>query len=260
MSALVAGLAAGLAVAALWPARPSSAVPAGWTWAVVAAAGAAALTGSAGLPAGWVGPALLGSAALLGALVIHRQALARHRAAAQAARVLELCEDLAGDLMAGAVPGVALRRAAERWAEVASVAAAHELGGPVPVAWRDLASRPGAGDLLVVGAAWEVAERTGAGLADALAEVAAGIRDQQRTRRVVASELASARATARLMAVLPVLTLAVGSGAGDPVAFLLGTPAGLVCAGIGLLFALIGVAWIEAIAASLEREAAWSPR
>jgi tight adherence protein B len=266
MSAVIAAVAAGLAVAGLWPARPSPGPvsrSAGVGIAVLVTALAVGSVPAArveDLAGAWVWPGLIGAAALLGGAVIARHARARRVVAARSSRVFELCEELAGDLTAGAMPGSALRRAAERWAEVAPVAAAHDLGGSVPAAWRQLAARPGAGDLVVVGAAWEVAERTGAGLAEALTEVAVGIRDQQRTRRVVASELASARATARLMAVLPVLTLAVGAGAGDPVGFLLGTPVGLACAALGLVLSLAGVAWIEAIASSLARDAAWSPR
>jgi tight adherence protein B len=218
--------------------------------------GAASLLAVAGA---FAAPLALGLLVAVGAWSLRRRSTARRASAARAAAVLELCEDLAGDLAAGAAPGVALERAARRWPELAAPATAHRLGGSVPEAWRALAAAPGAADLHVVAAAWQVAERTGAGLADALAGVATGIREQQRTRRLVASELASARATARLMAALPLLTLAVGSGAGDPVGFLLGTPAGLACAAAGVALALAGVAWIEGIAASLEREAAWQP-
>ncbi|GGO90729.1 hypothetical protein GCM10011584_23190 [Nocardioides phosphati] len=278
-AALLAAGAAACAVALAWPARSSVlrvaagqaapgarlarlgvlAVLAG-VWLAGARLrlwpGAGALLTSAG---GVAAPAGIGLLVMAGVWWIRRRASARRVRAAAAAAVLELCEELAGDLAAGAAPGVALERAARRWPELAAPATAHRLGASVPAAWRVLAASPGATDLQVVAAAWQVAERTGAGLADTLAGVAAGIREQQRTRRLVASELASARATARLMAALPLLTLAVGSGAGDPVGFLLGTPAGLACAAAGVALALGGVAWIEGIAASLEREAAWQP-
>lgn len=272
--ALVAACAASCAVALLWrpaatglvaPARPLpgvAATAAGLVLAWLLGARLRLWPGVDGLRAGGGAVAAPVALALLVAVAVgwlRRRSRARRARSARAAAVLELCEDLAGDLAAGAAPGVALERAARRWPELASPATAHRLGGSVPEAWRALAATPGAADLHVVAAAWQVAERTGAGLADALSGVAAGIREQQRTRRLVSSELASARATARLMAALPVLTLAVGSGAGDPVGFLLGTPAGLACAAAGLALAVAGVAWIEAIAASLEREAAWQP-
>lgn len=267
---VVAAAAAAAAVALLWPARSwtsphrvghgvlLAAFVAVWLAGarLHAVPGGAAVVGAGGRVVGPAGLALL----VIGAgWWLRRRSGARRIRATRAAAVLELCEDLAGDLAAGAAPGVALERASRRWPAFAAAATAHRLGGSVPAAWRALAAEPGAADLHVVAAAWQVAERTGAGLADALADVAAGIREQQRTRRLVASELASARATARLMAALPLLTLAVGSGAGDPVGFLLGTPAGLACAGSGLGLAVAGVAWIEAIAAALEHDAAWQP-
>lgn len=271
LAAVLAAVAVGCSVALLWPSlprvpavrRPPTAVrvvvAAALWWAGARLQVCPGLHDLAAGGATTLAPAVLAGFAAIAAARLRRQAVSRRLRAACAAAVLEICEELAGELAAGAAPGTALERAARRWPELAAPATAHRLGAAVPAAWRVLAQRPGAGDLHVVAAAWQVAERAGAGLAEALAGVAAGIREQQRTRRLVASELASARATARLMAGLPLLTLAVGSGAGDPVGFLLGTPAGLACAVAGLTLALAGVAWIEAIASALEREAAWQP-
>lgn len=220
---------------------------------LVAVAGVAALAGVA-LPASWWGPASVLAPAAVGALALRRAARRRRQAQRTGQRVLEFCDELAGELSCGAAPAVLLARAAAQWPALGVVASAQRWGGSVPKALRDLASSPGAGDLLVVASAWELSERTGSGLAQAITAVGGDLRDQQRTRRVVASELASARATARLIAGLPVLTLAAGSGAGRPVDFLLGTPVGLACLAGGLAFGLAGLAWIEAIAGGLERE------
>lgn len=171
-------------------------------------------------------------------------------------RVLDLCDELVADLGAGVAPVAALEVVAGRWAALVPVAAAVRLGGSAPGALRELAGRPGAGDLRLLAAAWEVAERSGSPLAGAVGAVATLVRDRERTRRLVRSELASARSTARLLAALPVATLLIGSGAGgSPVAFLLGTPGGWACLLGGLALQGLGLFWIERIADGIERDA-----
>jgi tight adherence protein B len=173
----------------------------------------------------------------------------RRRAAATAARVLEVCEQLAGDLAAGRPPEAALTAAADTWPVLAPVARAGAFGGDVPGALRDLAGRPGAGELRLVAAAWTVSQRTGAGLAAALDRVAGSIRADRATQRVVEGELASARATARLVAALPLLVQLLGvGGGGSPWRFLLHTPLGLACLAGGLALGFAGLWWIERIA------------
>lgn len=249
LAAVLAALAAALLVPVPGPAvrRSSLVLP------LLAVAVTAAAAGIA-LPRSWWGPACVLAPAGLGVLALRRAARRRRHAQRTGQRVLEFCDELAGELACGAAPARVLARAAADWPDLGPVASAQQWGGSVPKALRGLASSPGAGDLLVVASAWELSERTGSGLAGAITAVAGDLRDQQRTRRVVASELASARATARLIAGLPVLTLAAGSGAGRPVDFLLGTPVGLACLAGGLAFGLAGLAWIEAIAGGLERE------
>ncbi len=202
-----------------------------------------------------VGPAALvaGAAAIAGRAVL--RARERRRAAADtAARVLDACELMSAELGAGQPPGVALRRAAEGWPTLAPVAEAAELGGDVTQALRRLASEPGAADLRALAGAWALAHRSGAGLADALDRVVASIRADRALSRVVEGELASARATARLVAGLPVVVLLLGNGGGgSAIGFLFRTPLGLVCLAAGLALGLSGLWWIERIAAQVTR-------
>ncbi len=193
--------------------------------------------------AGWAGVVLL------------RRRAAHRDARATAERVQDVCELLGAELGVGRPPGPALERAALEWPHLAGVAEAFRVGADVPGAFRAAArDRPGAADLRVLAAAWQVAHRSGAGLGDAVDRVAHDLRAAQSTQRVVDGELASARATARLLAVLPLLALAMGSGAGgDPWRFLLGTTLGLTCLGSGLAFGFGGLWWIEAIARDVDR-------
>ncbi len=247
---VVAALLSGGAVllAAPLPDRPSSQRWTRWLVPGVAAAAVVAVLGSLVLPA-----VVLGVAGF-GALAVRRRTAAATRAAATADAVRESCEALAGELVAGTTPARALEVAVEVWPPLGAAARAEQVGGSVPDSLREVArSHRGAADLQQIAAAWQLSHRSGAALGDALSAVAADLADQRATRALVRSELASARSTARLIAVLPVMTLAMSSGTGDPVGFLLGTGPGLVCLAAGLAMALAGLAWIERIAAGVEQ-------
>ena len=231
------------------PRRPPSAPdppPARW-WLPVLSFAATAVVGPV------VGPVVaVVLVAGIGGRALWRLHRRRLVAAATADRVLETCELLAAELTAGQPPSGALVRAAHAWPFLAPAAEAGALGGDLPRTLRELAARPGAGELRLVGAAWEVAHRSGSGLAEALDRVSSVVRADRATRRVVESELASARATARLVAALPVLVLLLGAGAGtSPWMFLVATPLGWVCLAGGLTLALTGLWWIERIAAGV---------
>jgi tight adherence protein B len=206
------------------------------------------------VPPGWVIPSVIGAGAIAVGWLLWLRRRERHAAAETGGRVLQACEHLASELASGQPPGAALARAADDWPALAPVAEAFRVGSDVPAALRSVAQRPGAGDLRLLAAAWHVAHRTGQGLADAVDRVARDLVAARATRRVVEGELASARATARLVALLPLAALAMGSGVGgDPVAFLLRTPAGWLCLAAGLAFGLAGLWWIEALARAVDR-------
>ena len=215
--------------------------------ATVAVCLAATVAPGLGVPAG-----ILAAVAVGGGRLVRRRRLARE-VRDRADRVLESCELLASELSAGQPPGAALSRAASGWPPLQPAAEEFSLGGSVPARLRRLAEQPGADDLRLVAAAWELSHRTGDGLADALHRCAAALRESGATRRLVEGELASARATARMVAALPVLTLVLGSGAGgDPVSFLVGHPLGWACLAGGLLFGFLGLWWIESLAGDVQ--------
>jgi tight adherence protein B len=217
---------------------------------VAAAVGVVALVGSPE-------PAFLALVLAGGAAGAHRLWRQRARAALTEQtrdRVLECCDLLAAELAAGQPAEAALVQAAEAWPAMGPGAQCQAYGGDVPAAFRRAALEPGAEGMALVAAAWHVSHQTGHGLADALGRVAQALRDARATDRVVRGELASARATARLVAALPLVALAIGAGSGgDPLSFLLGTPIGLACLASGLGLGLAGLAWIERLASEAVR-------
>ena len=185
---------------------------------------------------------------------LHRRSLARRSAAARRAAVLEACDQMAAELRAGQPPPRALRHAADAWPDLEPAARAAELGGDVALALRVAGQHPGAESLVAVAAAWQVAQRSGAGLAAVLDRTAEALRVEDATRREVTAALGPPRATARLLAFLPVFGLLLGSGIGaDPWGFLVGTPFGVACLATGCGLGLAGLAWVERLADAAER-------
>jgi tight adherence protein B len=203
-------------------------------------------------------PLVVVTATALGAAIFTwRQAIAARVRSAAGRRRSESCvalDLLAAELRAGILPQQALAALGDDVPVLrpAAVAAAH--GGDVPEALRAGSREPGSAALQDLAAAWQVAERTGAPLAGVLDRVATAVRDDAEVEREVRSEAAPARATGRLMAVLPVLGLSLGAGLGaDPVHVLTGTLPGAVCLALGVGLACTGVAWVDRIAAAPER-------
>ena len=124
-----------------------------------------------------------------------------------------------------------------------------QVGGEVAPVLRRLGARPGSRGLAELGAAWELAERTGASLGATLDALAERLAATGAVNDVVSAELAAPRATGRLLAALPVAGLVLGYGmGGDPVAFLTGSVAGQVSLSLGVVLGCAGVLWTERIA------------
>lgn len=217
-----------------------------------------------------VGAALAGASVLLDgvrlavALVVvggvagtlHLRARERRRRAADRTRaaVVEVGEALVGELRAGRDVETALGRAATSWEPFGAVARAAVLGADVPAALRRLSRQPGAEGLRDLAVAWDVAGRTGGRLGDVLTEVVEGGRQVHEDLRTVSTELASARATARLMVLLPVVTLGLAAGTGSaPWRLLVSEPFGVACLAAGTALGLAGLLWIDRIADGVVR-------
>lgn len=249
---LVAGVFAALAGALFWPARAAVREQTALWWRrpgwflLAALAGFVLVTRLSGRR---LVLTLIALSVLLAVAHLVRRARQAKVAAAYAAQVLEACESMAADLAVGQPQQSVLDRVASRWPEFAPVAMAGQIGADVPAAMRQLARNRGGGELNRVAATWQVASSTGAGLAQALETAAESVRTQRRINRLIETELAGARATSRLLAVLPIGVLAMGQGiGGDPFGFLLQTPYGLGCLGLGAALTILGLLWLDHIA------------
>lgn len=199
---------------------------------VLPAMTAAAVTGaSASLLFGARLPVLPATAgALAGAtagLVADRASSSRRRQREQAAQA-ELVGALAADLRAGQQPAQAL--AALRTADPR----AGLLDGSAALA-----------------AVWAVSERSGAPAATVLDRVEEDLRTTVRQQREIAAQLAGARSTAALLALLPLLGIGLGAAMGaDPLFVLLGTPAGQLALLVGVGLDAAGLLWTSRIIAA----------
>jgi tight adherence protein B len=137
------------------------------------------------------------------------------------------------DAVAAAAPAAAAAAATERASPSRAGAAAAGIGGDP---WSVLA------------AAWFVASEAGAPLARCLGDIAESLRAVGAVERETAAALAGPAATTRLVAVLPLISLASGWLLGlDTGAALLGSPAGIACLAAGLILMAAGRFWSRAL-------------
>ncbi|MEU7840318.1 hypothetical protein AB0B39_05025 [Micromonospora sp. NPDC049114] len=105
-------------------------------------------------------------------------------------------------------------------------------------------------------AAVRLADRTGAPLAELIERIEADARATDRGLAAAAAQAAGARATAWLLAALPVGGIALGYGIGvDPLAVLLHSTVGGVCAVIAVALQIVGLFWAERLGAASGRAA-----
>ncbi|MGY1639605.1 type II secretion system F family protein [Geodermatophilus sp. SYSU D00703] len=195
----------------------------------------------------WLVAVLAGAAAAL----LARSEARRRAAVREEARVSALAEALSA-LAAELRAGRTLEAAA---AAAASTCADEESGRALVRAVRSPAAAEGAvpgelGEALRrVTAAAVLSQRTGCSLAAVLAAVEDDLRARRRQRSDLRSATAGSRASALLLAALPVLALAMGSGIGaDPWHVLTTTPTGQVLLVVGVALEGAGLAWTSRLA------------
>ena len=164
----------------------------------------------------------------------------------QVVRAAQMLDSL---LRLGHVPSRAIILAAEECTILTPVAVAVQLAGDPFQALEQMSHKPGQAGLADIGQAWRVSQECGAGMRDCLKQIRANLEETASTDAIITSELAGPRATAKILALLPLvgLLLAFGIGA-DPIQFLIQTLIGRVCLLAGVSLACLGVVWSEILA------------
>lgn len=213
------------------------------------------------LPLGPVGAAVAAGLAAGARTAWDRRAQARDRESERAAAA-EAMVVLAGELRAGRAPAVALRRAAEvavgpAGRALAAAETAATYGGSVADALHREAEHSAVPEMLRgFAACWAVCQGTGSSLAAAVDRLEEGLRAERERRETVATELAGPRATAVMLAAMPLFGMLLGAGMGaKPLQLLLHTPLGNVCLVLGLALDLAGLWWTSRIVRTAAGEA-----
>ncbi|WP_435204391.1 type II secretion system F family protein [Micromonospora sp. bgisy143] len=196
------------------------------------------LVGLAGAGVGTLSGGPVAAVAIAGYGTLAARALLRWRANRQAElirrRGLDLLCGLAADLRAGLPVPSTMEVASGTGASAAGV---DRLG--------DLTS-----------AAVRLADRTGAPLAELIERIEADARATDRGLAAAAAQAAGARATAWLLAALPMGGIGLGYGIGvDPLAVLLHSTVGGVCAVLAVALQVVGLFWAERLGAGPGRAA-----
>lgn len=234
-------------------------------WRNAPAARAAALVLAPGALGSWWLASLvpLFVAVFAAAVTVRVREVARRRRAEATRRALtvEAALALAAALRSGRTVEEALTEAADTAPDLLGEAAANaRLGGDVPAALRTAAATPGAEALAALALGWQVGADTGAPLADTVTRVVDSVRAAEAVQQEAAMELGSVRATARLLAALPAVTVLLGTGLGGrPLTVLTGTGYGVACLVAGGLLAAAGLLWVDRLARSVEGTA-WTLR
>ena len=103
-------------------------------------------------------------------------------------------------------------------------------------------------------ACWRVGERSGAGLGDAVEQLPRSARSVEEINVQLEAQLAAPRATARMLATLPLIGVVLGMLLGaNPIGWLTTTGPGLFCLAGGTALTLLGWMWTARISAHVSR-------
>ena len=212
--------------------------------------------GVAALVALLCGPAL-GVSAMAVAVSI-AVPLRAHRSARRTARrgseVLIALRLVVAELEAGARPADALAAAAAAAPDLESclrqAASVAATGGDTAQALLD----GDATDLVPLAHAWRVASAAGAPVAEVVGRIADDSAAEQSHADAVTAALAGPRSTAMMLAVLPVVGLALGAALGaHPLLVLFGSPAGRLICCAGCVLDAAGVLWADRLLRRAQR-------
>ncbi|BBZ78088.1 hypothetical protein MANY_34250 [Mycolicibacterium anyangense] len=201
-------------------------------------------------------PAVVIAAALLTATlaVRRRQARHQHRRRADARALAAALEVLVGELRVGAHPVLAFAVAATEsdgdvGASLQAVAARAGLGADVAGGLHAVADRSlVAGQWSRLAVCWQLAAEQGLGMTALMRAAQRDIVERQRFADRVQAGLAGARATALILAGLPVLGVLLGQLIGArPVAFLAGAGLGGWLLVTGVMLVCLGLLWADRI-------------
>jgi len=174
------------------------------------------------------------------------------------AQLPDALEHLASALRGGLAVGPAVRQVASRapdplGTELRPLVVALDGGAPVATALRGWAAAPGASrDVQLVVAALTLGAAAGGEVARSVDGLAATLRERRALQAEVRALATQARASAGVLAVAPIafaaLVTTIEPGA---VAFLVASPLGLLCLGLGLGLEGLGALWMARITGSV---------
>ncbi|MFB1294492.1 type II secretion system F family protein [Mycobacterium sp. pW049] len=199
--------------------------------------------------------AAVASGLLLGTLLVRRRLAAqRRRRVGEGASLQGVLDVLVGELRVGAHPVAAIGAAAQEAdgriaASLDAVAARAMLGADVAAGLRTegrSSPSPGYWDRLAV--CWHLAQTHGLAIATLMQAAQRDIAERERFRGRVEAGMAGARATAAILAGLPLLGVLLGHAIGaEPLTFLLSGGAGGWLLVVGTTFVCSGLLWSDRI-------------